>query len=62
MHNKDGHVRCDLKFHIKDHEHYDDLLFPYNFNEQGAIIDRDSNFAIFTLDLIDSLDWEIIER
>jgi hypothetical protein len=55
-----GKVRQDIGFHIPNHQLYKSLGFPYYFRDEDfAIVDSYGNLAVMTLELIDSLDWEV---
>lgn len=59
----EGEVSSEVGFHIPNHILYRELAFPYYFREEdGVIIDSKGQLAVLTLDMLDSLEWEIIDE
>ena len=59
----DGYGTLEPKsFHIPDISHYKELGFPFYIDgESGVIMDNLDQPAIMTIDLIDSLEWEVVD-
>lgn len=57
-------IKTDVYFHINflDVELYDEYRMPYRFNEEGVLIDVLDGPVMLNIDLIDSIDWEIVDE